>query len=46
MRKYARFRYVPELSPGEHTVKFTVKALPEGTSCYLGEFLIAGMAVR
>ena len=42
MRKYARFWYTPELPPGEHTVRFTVKSLPEGVAFYAGQLLIAG----
>lgn len=41
-RKYARFWYVPELPFGEHTVTFTVKALPAGISFYEGQILVAG----
>jgi lysophospholipase L1-like esterase len=46
MRKFARFWYTPELSAGEHTVKFTVKTLPEGVSFYAGHLLIAGVALK
>jgi hypothetical protein len=45
-RKYARYWWAPELPPGEHTVKFTVKALPEGTSFYAGQLWIVGKPLR
>jgi hypothetical protein len=41
-RKYARFWYLPEQAPGEHTVTFTVKHIPEGTWFYAGQLLIVG----
>jgi hypothetical protein len=44
--KHARFWYLPEQAPGEHTVTFTVKSLPAGQSCYLGQFLIVGKPAR
>lgn len=44
--RHARFWYLPEQKPGEHTVTFTVKSLPAGQSCYLGQFLIVGQLVR
>ncbi len=46
MRKYARFWYTPELPPGEHVVRFTVKSLPAGVAFYAGQLLIAGEPVR
>jgi lysophospholipase L1-like esterase len=42
IRKYARFWYLPELPPGEHTAVFTVKEIPAGTWFYAGQFLIVG----
>jgi hypothetical protein len=41
-RKHARFWYLPEQAPGEHTVTFTVKRLPAGQSFYMGQLLIVG----
>jgi lysophospholipase L1-like esterase len=41
-RKYSRFWYLPAQAPGEHTVTFTVKELPEGVAFYAGQFLIVG----
>lgn len=45
-RLYARYWWTPEQPPGEHTVTFTVKALPEGTSFYAGQFWIVGEPLR
>ncbi len=42
VRKYARFWYLPELPPGEHTVVYTVKAIPAGSWFYVGQFLVVG----
>lgn len=44
--RHARFWYLPEQNPGEHTVTFTVRSLPAGQSCYLGQFLIVGKSVK
>ena len=44
--KHARFWYLPEQKPGEHTVTFTVKKLPEGQSFYLGQLLIVGRPLK
>lgn len=44
--KHARFWYLPEQAPGEHTVTFTVKELPAGQSFYLGQFLIVGQPMK
>ena len=44
--RHARFWYLPEQTPGEHTVTFTVKHLSAGQSFYLGQFLIVGTVVR
>jgi lysophospholipase L1-like esterase len=41
-RKYARFWYLPEQTPGEHTVVFTVKNIPQGEWFYAGQLLIVG----
>jgi lysophospholipase L1-like esterase len=38
IRLYARYWRTPELAPGDHTLKLTVKALPEGTAFYAGQF--------
>jgi lysophospholipase L1-like esterase len=45
-RKYSRFWYLPEQTPGEHTVTFTVKEVPEGEWFYAGQLLIVGKPVR
>jgi hypothetical protein len=44
--KHARFWYLPEQKPGEHTVTFTVKKLPAGQSFYLGQLLIVGKPLK
>jgi len=44
--KHARFWYLPEQAPGEHTVTITVKQLPAGQSFYLGQLLIVGTPVQ
>jgi hypothetical protein len=41
-RRYARFFYLPEQSPGEHTAILSVKQLPEGISFYAGQILVIG----
>jgi hypothetical protein len=46
IRKYARFWYLPAQTPGEHTVVFTVKNIPEGTWFYAGQLLIVGTPIR
>ena len=40
--RHARFWYLPEQTPQEHTATFTVKQLPEGQSYYAGQLLIVG----
>jgi lysophospholipase L1-like esterase len=45
IRRYARFVYLPEQSPGEHTAVLRVKRLPEGTSFYAGQILVIGAAL-
>jgi lysophospholipase L1-like esterase len=42
IRKYARFFYLPEQAPGEHTAVLRVKNLPQGSSFYAGQILIVG----
>jgi lysophospholipase L1-like esterase len=42
IHKYARFFYLPEQAPGEHTAVLRVKALPEGTTFYAGQVLVVG----
>ena len=42
VRKYARFFYLPEQAPGEHTAVLRVKTLPEGLSYYAGQILVIG----
>lgn len=44
--RHARFWYLPEQKPGEHTVTFTVKKLPAGQSFYMGQLLIVGAPVK
>lgn len=44
--KHARFWYLPEQKPGEHTVTFTVTQLPAGQSFYMGQVLIVGTPVK
>lgn len=44
--RHARFWYLPEQKPGEHTVTFTVKELPAGQAFYMGQLLIVGQPVR
>ena len=46
IHKYARFWYLPAQTPGEHTVVFTVKSIPEGTWFYAGQLLIVGTPIR
>ncbi|MCY2994539.1 MAG: hypothetical protein NTY19_42740 [Planctomycetota bacterium] len=41
-RRYARFFYLPEQPPGEHTAILSVKQLPEGMSFYAGQILVIG----
>ena len=45
-RLYARFWYLPEQMPGEHTVVFTVKNVPQGEWFYAGQLLIVGTLIR
>jgi lysophospholipase L1-like esterase len=40
IRRYARFFYLPEQSPGGHTAVLKVKQLPEGQSFYAGQLLV------
>ena len=40
--RYARFFYLPEQAPGEHTAVLRVKQLPEGLSVYAGQVLVIG----
>ncbi len=44
--RHARFWYLPEQTPGEHTVTLTIKQLPAGQSFYLGQLLIIGTPLR
>jgi hypothetical protein len=41
-RRYARFFYLPEQAPGEHTAVLRVKSLPAGMSFYAGQILVIG----
>ena len=43
--KYARFFYLPEQTPGEHTVLLTITELPNGTEYYLGQILVIGAVI-
>ncbi|MCX7006912.1 MAG: GDSL-type esterase/lipase family protein [Kiritimatiellaeota bacterium] len=40
--RYARFFYLPEQTPGEHTTVLKVTKLPDGLSFYAGHVLIIG----
>ena len=42
VRRYARFFYLPEQSPGEHTAILRVTKLPAGMSFYAGQVLVIG----
>ena len=42
IHRYARFFYLPEQQPGEHTTTLRITKLPEGVSFYAGQLLIAG----
>ena len=42
IRRYARFFYLPEQSPGEHTAVVKVTRLPETMSFYAGQILAIG----
>ena len=42
IRKYARFFYLPEQLPGEHTAVLRVKTLPAGLAYYAGQVLVVG----
>lgn len=44
-RIYSRFVYLPEYAWGEHEAVFTVKKVPSGQRCILGQFLIVGRHV-
>ena len=46
IRRYARFFYLPEQSPGEHTAVLRVKQLPEGLSFYAGQILVIGASLQ
>lgn len=40
VRHYARFFYLPEHAPGEHTTVLRVKKVPKGLSYYAGQILV------
>ena len=42
---YARFFYLPEQAPGEHTAVMKIKALPAGMSYYTGQILVVGKVI-
>jgi hypothetical protein len=44
--RYARFFYLPEQTPGEHTAVLRVKQLPASLSFYAGQLLIIGTPHR
>jgi len=44
--KYARFFYLPEQTPGDHTAILRVKTLPAGMSFYAGQVLVVGKVTR
>ncbi len=41
-QKMGRFFFIPEQVPGEHTVRFEVRGLPDNMSYYVGPLLIVG----
>ena len=43
---FARYWRLPSQPPGEHEVVFTIKQLPDGTSFYAGQFMIAGNPLK
>lgn len=45
IRRFARFFYLPEQAPGEHTAVLRVKQLPEGVSFYAGQILVIGKSL-
>ncbi|MEI7809061.1 MAG: GDSL-type esterase/lipase family protein [Verrucomicrobiota bacterium] len=44
--KFARFFYLPEQAPGDHTAVLRVKNLPAGMSFYAGQVLVVGKVMR
>lgn len=44
-QKYARFFYLPEQPPGEHTSILTITELPAGVEYYLGQILVIGSLI-
>ena len=44
--KYARFFYLPEQAPGEHTAVLQVAECPEGLEYYIGQLLIIGTVLQ
>ena len=44
--KFARFFYLPEQAPGDHTAVLRVKNLPAGMSFSAGQVLVAGKVMR
>ena len=45
-RKFARFFYLPEQAPGDHTAVLRVKSLPAGMSYFAGQVLVVGKVMR
>jgi hypothetical protein len=45
-QKYARFYYLPEQSPGEHTAVLAITELPEGVEYYMGQILVIGSVIH
>ena len=45
-RKHSRFWYLPEQTPGEHTVTVTIKQLADGAWVYEGQLLIVGKPMQ
>jgi len=41
-QKMGRFFFIPEQAPGEHTVRFEIKRLPDNLSYYVGPLLVVG----
>jgi hypothetical protein len=45
-RRFSRFFYLPEQTPGKHVAVLRVAQLPEGLSYYAGQILVIGEASR
>jgi lysophospholipase L1-like esterase len=45
-QKYARFFYLPEQAPEEHSAILTITELPAGVEYYLGQILVVGSVLK